>query len=195
MTARQEAFAREYLVDLNAAAAARRAGYSPSQSLAAASTLLIIPHIASHVAQLQAARAARRDIKADHVLDRLLDELDADTADLFDADGNLLPVRSWPAVWRRGLVTSIQVTTLYKRDASGAQVEIGNLKNVTFADRVKRLELLGKHVSVQAFREKVQLGLDDPLRMLFEQVRGQAIRPQLTIESTASPTIEQRDEG
>jgi phage terminase small subunit len=93
------------------------------------------------------------------------------------------------------LVTSIQVTTLYKRDASGAQVEIGNLKNVTFADRVKRLELLGKHVSVQAFREKVQLGLDDPLRMLFEQVRGQAIRPQLTIESTASPTIEQRDEG
>ena len=43
--------------------------------------------------------------------------------------------------------------------------------------------LVGKHVSVQAFREKVQLGVDDPLRVLFAQIKGQAIRP--TIEGQA----------
>ena len=41
--------------------------------------------------------------------------MNADAADLYDASGRLLPVKEWPEVWRRGLVTTIRTTRLYGR--------------------------------------------------------------------------------
>ena len=51
------------------------------------------------------------------------------------------------------------------------------MKDITLADRVKRIELLGRHINVQAFKESVAIGTDAPLRALFDQIAGQAIRP------------------
>jgi phage terminase small subunit len=189
MTPLQDRFCREYITDLNAAAAARRAGYSNSYANRAAQDLLTLPLISSRIAELQAARTRRTEVKADFVLTRLVDELDARVADIYGADGCLLPVHEWPEVWQRGLVTSIQTTELYN-----GKERIGQAKSVVFADRVKRLELLGRHISVQAFRDKVQVGLDDPLQALFAQIKGQAIRPTIDAQPIR-PALTDESEG
>ena len=41
--------------------------------------------------------------------------------------------------------------------------------------------VLGKHIKVGAFTERVQLGADTPLQQLFREIAGNVIRPK-TIE-------------
>jgi phage terminase small subunit len=141
------------------------------------------------VAELQAARTARTEVDADFVLRRLLDEVNADARDLYDAAGDLLPVPQWPEVWRRGLVSTIRTTKLYGRGKDRA-TEIGIQTDVVLVDRARRLELLGKHIKVGAFAERVQLGMDTPLQQLFQQIaaQGSVIRP--AIEDGRGPVID-----
>ena len=73
--------------------------------------------------------------------------MNADAADLYDASGRLLPVKEWPEVWRRGLVTTIRTTRLYGRGENRSE-EIGVQTDVVLVDRARRLELLGKHIRV-----------------------------------------------
>ena len=56
LTPRQDAFAREYLADLNASAAARRAGFSAKTAGRQAIALLTKPHVLARIQQLQAER-------------------------------------------------------------------------------------------------------------------------------------------
>lgn len=78
----QRAFVREYLVDLNAEGAARRAGYSPKNARANSYKLLADPTISAAIAATQAERARRTEITADAVLRRWWDIATADANDL-----------------------------------------------------------------------------------------------------------------
>ena len=71
MNARQETFVAEYLVDLNAAAAARRAGYSPRTADRIGHENLRKPEIAAAIAAARADRESRVKITADYVLSNL----------------------------------------------------------------------------------------------------------------------------
>src|SRR5262249_45087746 len=104
LTPRQAAFCSEYLKDLNASAAARRAGFSPRTAGRQCIDLLRKPHIRARVAELQAERNERVRVDSDWILARLVEEMQADAADLFDQRGALRPVNEWPLPWRRGLV-------------------------------------------------------------------------------------------
>ena len=164
LTDRQDRFCREYIITLNASDAARKAGYSKASTSRAGIDLLGKPHIASRIAELQAARNRRVQVDADYVLQPLLQEVEAKAGDIFAPDGTLLPVKQWPLIWQQGLVSQVTVTQLYEREAgTGRNVAIGEMKSVIFADRAKRLELLGRHISVGAFKDRVGLGIDNPL--------------------------------
>lgn len=65
---KQRRFVEEYLVDLNGAQAAIRAGYSADTARQIASELLTKPDIAAAVQELMDARAKRTAITADRVL-------------------------------------------------------------------------------------------------------------------------------
>ena len=71
----------------------------------------------------------------------------ADMADLYDEIGRVKPVKDWPLVWRQGLVAGVEVETI----GEGA----GHVTKIKISERIKRVELIGKHVDVQAFKEKV----------------------------------------
>ena len=114
---------------------------------------------------------------ADWVLRRLVEELTADVNDILNPDGSVKPVCDWPKIWRTGLVSGIRINELYEAGQTGKQGVIGHMKDLQFSDRIKRIELLGRHISVQAFRERVALSTDDPLKKLYAQIAGQAIRP------------------
>lgn len=149
----QEEFVRQYLLDLNATAAAARAGYSARTANQKGPALLRNSRVAAAIEAAKAERVARAKVDADWVLKRLVEEVEADLADLYDKEtGDLLPVARWPQVWRNGLVAGIEMRVTD---------ECTTVTKVRLTDRVKRLELIGKHIGVQAFSDVVRHdGLD-----------------------------------
>jgi len=73
LTAKQEAFCEEYLIDLNATQAAIRAGYSAGTANVIGCENLTKPYIADKIAELKAERTARVLVDADYVINGLLD--------------------------------------------------------------------------------------------------------------------------
>ncbi len=68
LTAKQQAFCEEYLIDLNATQAAIRAGYKPDNARQVASENLSKVDIADKISELQAKRSAKTEITAEWVL-------------------------------------------------------------------------------------------------------------------------------
>lgn len=157
MTPKQEAFVREYLIDLNATQAAIRAGYSSHRADAIGHENLRKPEIAAEIAAAQQKRAERTEVDADWVLKRLHSEATADLADLYDENGNLRPITEWPMVWRTGLVAGIE--TAMERDGSDedGKPQFVTVRKVKLSDRVRMVELIGKHVGVGAFKDRLEI--------------------------------------
>ena len=155
LTPRQSMFVKEYLVDLNGTQAAIRAGYSPRTANEQAARLLANVNISDAVAAGMAKRAAKVEINADYVLARLAEIDRMDVLDIMNDDMALKPVSAWPSSWRRYL-SGFDVAEM--KDGQDA---IGVLKKIKWPDKVKNLELLGKHIGVGAFSEKVQLSGPD----------------------------------
>lgn len=161
LTRKQQRFVDEYLVDLNATQAAIRAGYSARTAYSIGDENLKKPEIAAAVESALRQRSERTKIDADWLLTRLADEATADIRDLYDEQGALRPVREWPLIWRQGLVAGIDtVQEKTGEDADGNPVYV-TVQKVRLSDRVKRLELIGKHVDVQAFLERKQVEVID----------------------------------
>jgi len=147
LTQQQELFVAEYMKDLDGTKAAKRAGYKPKNAGQMAYELLRKPHIKAACAKFKIDTLATAQIDAAWLLKRLATEASADIEDIYDWDGTLLPISEWPKIWRQGLVTEVDM-------------EKGKIK---VSDRLKRLELIGKHVGIQAFSEQtaVRHTIDD----------------------------------
>ncbi len=74
LTAKQDTFCREYLVDLNATAAARRAGYSARNADKIGSELLGKTGVAERISELQAEAAKRNEVTLDDVIQMLVED-------------------------------------------------------------------------------------------------------------------------
>lgn len=154
LTPKQEQFVREYLIDLNATQAAIRAGYSEKTAQVIAAENLSKPIIRATIDAALAERSEETKVDAAYVLKRLHDENEADIADLYDPEtGALLPVHKWPLIWRKGLVQGIDV--FEEKDHEGNV--IGFMRKVKIDSRIKRTELIGKHVNVQAFKDQIEV--------------------------------------
>jgi phage terminase small subunit len=155
-TARQARFIDEYLIDLNGTQAAVRAGYRLAGASRTAHRLLRDPQVAAAVDAGKRARSKRAGIDADWVLNRLVAEAEADIADLYDGNGDLRPIADWPLVWRQGLIVGFDIDAIYEGRGEGRTLT-GYAKKIKLSERLRRLELIGKHVRVNAFQEVVKL--------------------------------------
>ncbi|EMR9403213.1 terminase small subunit [Escherichia coli] len=149
LTDKQEMFCREYLIDLNATQAAIRAGYSEKTSNEQGARLLANVSVQNRISELKAERNDRVEVDADYVLKRLFDIDQMDVADILLANGEIKPIKDWPKVWRTTL-SGIDVIEMAAADSAAL------LKKIKWPDKVKNLELLGKHVTVQAFKENMK---------------------------------------
>lgn len=156
LTSKQARFVEEYLVDLNASAAARRAGYSERVANRIGAENLSKPDISAAIAAALKARTERVQVDADWVLRRLHKEATADLAGIFDEQGRLRQISEWPDVFRRGLVVSVESFEEYAGRGED-RTAIGMVRKVKLSDRIKHIELIGKHVDVAAFRERVEV--------------------------------------
>ncbi|MCY9777895.1 terminase small subunit [Proteus mirabilis] len=151
LTDKQEMFCREYLIDLNATQAAIRAGYSEKTANAQASRLLVNVNIQNRIQELKSNRNERVEVDADYVLKRLVEIDQMDVLDILNESGDLKPVRDWPKAWRTTL-SGLDVMSI----STGEEGADALLKKIKWPDKVKNLELLGKHVKVQAFKEQIE---------------------------------------
>ena len=149
MNAREEKFCEEYMVDLNATAAAIRAGYSGKTARKAACWIdkdsgQKKPALCARVNELRAKQSKRTGITADRVLRELAAVAFADLSGLVDADGGI-DRESDPQSARA--ISSIKVS-------SG---DNGTSTEIRMSDKNKALELLGKHLGL--FTDQVNVSV------------------------------------
>lgn len=171
LTDLQARFAEEYLLDLNATQAAIRAGCNNSNQASAGQSgyeFLKNPDVQEYIQALQKERSQNTKIDAQWLLDRLAVEATADVRDLYDEFGAVRPIGEWPLIFRQGLIQGIDVEESYEEvddpeypdEGRKRRVSRGRVTKFKLDSRVKRLELIGRHIGVQAFRE--QIGLSSP---------------------------------
>lgn len=147
LTDKQKRFVDEYLIDLNATQAAIRAGYSEKTARSIGQRLLTNVDIQKAIEDAQSKRAEQTQIDAAYVLKRLVEIDQMDVLDIMDDQMKIRPVNEWPKVWRQYVVN---LENLELSDGEGC------FKKIKWPDKVKNLELLGRHVSVGAFKDKVE---------------------------------------
>lgn len=163
LTDKQQRFVDEYLIDLNATQAAIRAGYSEKTAKEIGSENLTKPNIAKAIQEAQNKRTEQTQIDAAYVLRRLVEIDQMDVLDIMDDQMKIRPVNEWPKVWRQYVVN---LENLELSDGEGC------FKKIKWPDKVKNLELLGKHVSVGAFKDKIEHSGDpnNPINMSLKVV-------------------------
>lgn len=146
LTAKQRRFVAEYLLDLNATQAAIRAGYSKNRASEIGYQLLQKPDITSAIQAAMKERAERARSDADYVV-RRLEEIDQmDLLDIVNDDLTLRPLSQWPKAWRQYL-SGFDLAEMFEGKGD-SRAAVGILKKIKWPDKVKSLELLGRHHGV-----------------------------------------------
>lgn len=175
-----EIFALEYLKDLNAAAAGRRAGYSPGTLHSNATRMLRHPIVQAVLKREVERRRELLQAEADFVVRELLALASVDIAAAFDEKtGSLLPIHQIPPEVRKALA-GVEVFEEFAGKGEARQ-HVGNTTKVKWWDRIRALELLGKYHGL--FAEKVDLTVttNAATRILEARKRG---REPITLQQT-----------
>lgn len=123
LTDQQDLFCKEYIIDLNATQAAKRAGYSEKTAQEQGSRLLSNVMVQERITELKSDREQRLQIDADWVLKQAVKVHER-------------------CMQAEPVIIGGEPTGEYKFDSAGAN---------------KSLELVGKHVNVQAWKEKLEI--------------------------------------
>ena len=143
---KHELFCQEYLVDLNATQAYIRAGYSPVEAESAASRLCANVKVRARIDELLAARSVRVGISQDRVLRELARIAFLDPTQLANMDSATISADA--SEDDRAAIASVKVK-------SG---EDFTEREIKFADKLKALELMGKHLGM--YTDKIDLTTD-----------------------------------
>lgn len=137
VTDKQERFCEEYMIDLNATQAAIRAGYSPKTANEQAARLLVNVSVQDRLAQLQAEQSRRTGVSADRVVRELARIAFANASDLIDPETASVKLDA-----SRDDLAAIQSVKVKTFGEDGLEHE------VKLADKLKALDLLGRHLGM-----------------------------------------------
>ncbi|MHA6497439.1 terminase small subunit [Escherichia coli] len=113
--------------------------------------------IQKRIAELMEERNKRMRVSADYVLMRLVEIDQMDVIDILNDDGSLKPIREWPKIWRTTLSGFDLSSTIMNMNEDSIETI---LKKIKWPDKVKNLELIGKHVDVNAFKERLDVNVN-----------------------------------
>lgn len=158
MTEKQKMFCQEYLVDLNAAQAAIRAGYS---SKTRPERIKAKPEVKSYIEKQMEKRARRTGINADRVVEELARIAFVKPAEVVD----LRTGRVKEDVSQENMAAINQVKVKETNGEDWDSIE----REVKFADKLKALELLGKHCGL--WNDKAELNV--PVQVVIQYDYGE----------------------
>lgn len=166
MTKKQKRFVEEYLIDLNAAQAAIRAGYSPKAAYSIGSENLRKPEIRACIEKAMAERSKRTGINQDRIIMELAKIGLLNPKNLINFEE--ATVKEDATEEDLAAISSIRVKRFPTKDGEGVERE------VKMYDKAKVLELLGRHLGM--FKDKVEVsGLEEEKKKLddiLQQIRG-----------------------
>jgi phage terminase small subunit len=154
LNARQQRFVDEYLVDLNAAQAAIRAGYTHHYAYHAAWKLLENRKVADAVAKAKAERAARTQIMQDRVLKELASIAFAKLSDFMTWSDDQIVVKP-----------SSSLT-----DEQAAAVARVGKRSIKLHDKIAALKLLGMHLGMYSENRNVTLNLSREAEQIADEL-------------------------
>lgn len=157
LTDKQRRFCEEYLVDLNATQAAIRAGYSSKGINKRTTRMMANDGIQQYISELMQEQSKRTEITADKVLQELAAIAFSDRTELAQVgkhgEVNFTPTEQLPNEIKKII----------------AGIENGKYgTKVTTYDKVKALELLGKHLGmfVTKIEGSISADVNDPFKGL-----------------------------
>lgn len=165
MTEKQKIFADEYLIDLNATRAYRKAYPSVRKDETAAqagSRMLRNVKVAEYIAERMQARQERTEITQDRVLEELAAIAFARATDYAEVEDDQVIIKDTAGLSEN----QIKAIAGIKQGKFGIELKLN--------DKEKALELLGRHLGM--FKDRVEVsGLEEEktkLSDLIQQMRG-----------------------
>ena len=158
LTTKQKCFIEEYLLDLNATQAAIRAGYSARNADKISSELMGKTRVSEAIKEKMAERSRRTGINQDRVIQELARVAFVNPQNVIDTEtGKIKPEAS------EDDLACIQSVKVKKTEtARTTTVE----REVKLADKMKALELLGKHLGM--YTDKIDLDADMDLNITVD---------------------------
>jgi phage terminase small subunit len=194
LTAKQQRFVEEYICDLNAAAAYRRAGYAARGNAAEvnAARLLRNAQVAAEIELRKKRRAEQTEVRAEAVLQRLWAIATADPREIIsvvtdpcpecwdDGGQHHAPNAACPRCLGRGC--SRVIVSDLKKLSDPALALLARVKQtrhgveVELHDQMAALEKVARHLGM--FNDKLTLAgeRENPLELLIQQIQGSTLR-------------------
>lgn len=183
LTDKQRKFCDEYLIDLNATQAAIRAGYTEKYANTNASKLLQNTTISQYIGERQKELSRKTEITQERVIRELALIAFSNTADyahvvekkmkaevggilvdILDKDGKPVTYRTVEPVLTEELTEEQKrALAVIKKGREGLEVKS--------CDKVKALELLGKHLGI--FTDKIEANVNDTTRSELSELLAQ----------------------
>ncbi len=183
LTPKQQRFCDEYLIDLNATQAAIRAGYSEKTAYRTGADNLRKPQIEEYIAKRQKELSRSTEITQErvikelaliafsnnadyaHVIEKKMKaEVDGALVDVLDEDGKPVMYRTVEPVLTEELTEEQKrALAVIKKGREGLEVKS--------CDKVKALELLGKHLGI--FTDKIEANVNDTTRSELSELLAQ----------------------
>ncbi len=154
LSEKQKRFVQEYLVDLNATAAAKRAGYSPKTASEQGARLLANVKVQEEIQKAIEKRQNRVEITQDRVLQELAAIAFASGADYASIISGVVMMNDTEELTEEQKAAIVSI----KQTKEGVEVKL--------ADKMRALELLAKHLGLLQAQEKQEDG------MLLELIKG-----------------------
>jgi phage terminase small subunit len=148
LTKKQKQFVDEYLVDLNATQAAIRAGYSTASARQIADENMSKPDIKNAIEKALAERSKRTGVNADRVILELAKIAFVNPTDVINMDE--ATVRGEANREDTAAISSVKVKRIQTEDGDIVEREVKTY------DKIKALELLGKHMGMFTDKFKVE---------------------------------------
>ena len=148
-TPKQKRFVEEYLIDLNATQAAIRAGYSPETAKDIGCQNLAKLNISAAIAKAMAERSKRTGVNQDRIVLELAKIAFVNPADVDISNPETATADDAAAI------QSVKVKRFSTKDGGGTEREI------RFHDKIRALELLGRHVGM--WNDKLNVNVNLPV--------------------------------
>jgi len=151
LTPKQQRFADEYLIDLNATQAAIRAGYSPKTANEQGARLLAKASIRAYIDQRMAEHSRRTGINQERIIRELARISLVNPANVVNFETG--EIRATATEDDLAAISSVKVKTIGYTDDGVPLIE----REVRFHDKNRALELLGKRFGMFIDRQQVEV--------------------------------------
>lgn len=181
LSAREENFCQNYLIDFNAGRSAREAGYSVSSCYEIGSKLLRNVKIQGRISELRIQLGKDFNATRERIAQEYARLGFFDIRDIYDEEGELIPVPQLPTDVAAA-IAGVEVSNEWTKLPDGSHVITGQLKKVKIADKRAALDSLVK-----------MMGYAAPEKKSFTDTEGNSVIPVINLHVIQPPKDEEDD--